>query len=90
VKVHLLTRSQRSLSWLDLEDFLIENFLLKSLLLARSARVSPSLHLNLCVVGHFESPVSLDPTDVLERESNLSWLRSILDGKLAEVPGKRA
>ena len=74
MQVHLLTRSQRSLSWLDLEDFLIEDFLLKSLLLARSAGVSPSFHHNLCVVRHFESPVSLDPTNVLQRKRNLSWL----------------
>jgi len=47
MQVHLLTRSQRASPWLNLKDFLVENFLLKGLFLAWSARVSPSFHLDL-------------------------------------------
>ena len=47
VKVHLLTRCERATTRLDLKDVLVEDLLLKGLLLTRSARVSPRLHLDL-------------------------------------------
>ena len=47
MEIHLLTRSQRASARFNLKDLLVEDLLLKGLLLARSARVSPRLHLDL-------------------------------------------
>ena len=46
--------------------------------------------MDLRVVWHLEFPVSLNTADIFERKSNLSWFRSILYGKFAEVPRELA
>ena len=86
IEIHLLTWSQRTSPWLDLKNLLVQDLLFKCLLLAWRAWVSPRLHLNLTVVWHFELPVSLDSTNVLQAERDATWLRSILDWQLSEVP----
>ena len=48
--------------------------------------ISPGLHLNLRIIWHLEAPVSLHSTNVLQSQSDLSWLGAILDWQLAKVP----
>jgi len=90
MEVHLLTGSKRASSGLDLEDLLLQDFLLESLLWAWSAGVSPGLNVDLRVIGHFEVPIGLNSTNVLKGKSDTSRLRSILDWKLTKVPGELA
>jgi len=90
IKVHLLTRFQTASSWLDLEDFLVQDFFLKRLFFTRCAWVSPGFHLNLRVVGHLKIPISLHSTHILERECDSARLRTILDRQFSEVPRELA
>jgi len=79
MEVHLLTGSKRASSGFDLEDLLLQDFLLESLLWAWSAGVSPGLNVDLGVIGHLEVPIGLNSTNVLKGKSDTSRLRSILD-----------
>ena len=79
MEVHLLTGSKRASSGLDLEDLLLQDFLLESLLWAWSTGVSPGLNVDLRVIGHLEVPIGLNSTNVLKGKSDTSRLRSILD-----------
>ena len=86
MQVHLFTRRKRTPPRFNLEDLLVKNLLLKSLLLTRSTRVSPCFHVNFLIVRHFEFPVSLDTSNVLQSECDPARLRSILDRELSKVP----
>ena len=86
MQVHLFTRRKRTPPRFNLKDFLVENLFLESLLFAGSTRVSPCLHVNFLVVRHFEFPVGLHTTDILQSERDPAWLRSILDRELSKVP----
>lgn len=57
VNIHLLTRLQASLLRFNVEDALLENVSLESLILSGLTWISPWLHRNLIVVRHFEGPV---------------------------------
>ena len=74
MQVHLLTRCKRASPWLDLEDLLVKDLLLKGLLFTWCTRVSPGFHLDFRVVGHLEVPVSLHATDILQGERDSAWL----------------
>ena len=57
VNIHLFPRLQGSFLGFNVEDALLENMSLESLILSWLTWVSPWLHRNLIVVWHFEGPV---------------------------------
>ena len=76
------------MSRLNMENFLLKNSSLESLLLGWLTGVGPGLQLNFLVVRHLEHPVCSDATDILECQCNFSRLRALLDWYFTKVPGK--
>ena len=73
-EVHLFPRCKSSFTWFNCENFLFEDVLLESLFCAWLTGVSPSLHLYLAIIRHFESPVRADTANVFECQSYFPWL----------------
>ena len=85
-QVHLLTWSKCTSSWLNSEDLLLKDVLFESLFCAWLSRVCPRLHLNFRIIRHFEGPVSIYSTYVLQCKCDSSWFWSILYWHFSEIP----
>ena len=57
VDIHLFSRLQATFLGFNVEDALLENVSLESLILSGFTWVSPWFHSNLIVVWHFEGPL---------------------------------
>lgn len=86
--VHLLAGSKRASFRFDMEDLLINDVLLECLFLGGLSWISPGLHLYLRVVRHFEQPVSLNATNVLDCQNDFPGLGAISNWHFSEVPGE--
>ena len=71
---------------MNIEDAFLKNVVFECFLLTGLAGISPWLHLDLRIIRKFELPVSWYTSNILQNESDLSWLRSQLAWDLAEVP----
>lgn len=88
IQFHQLTWLEVTLSRVHVEDLLIEDVLLESLLGGWLPRISPGFHFNFRVIWQLELPASLDTADVFDGKSDFAWFGAVLDGDLAEVPVK--
>ncbi len=88
IDVHLLPRIKSSFSGFNLKDLVLKNMSFKGLLIARLTRISPRFKLNLLVIGHLESPISSNTSNVLECQCDSSWLWSKFAWNLSEVPSE--
>lgn len=86
IKLHILSWLKNSRPWLDIEDLVVKNVLLKGFLSCWLSWISPWLHLDLRVVRKFKLPLSSDTSNILDGKSDLPWLWSMLDWDLAKVP----
>jgi hypothetical protein len=85
-ELSLFTWLEESFSWLNKEDLVVKNVLFERLLNGRFTGISPWLELNFVIIWHFEPPLSVNTSHVLNSQSDLSWLSTILDWHLAKVP----